>query len=81
MRLAYERQPEIPGEQRQREGQQDPNQGQPANTIEDSHNGMYLLYYAEGALCVILDRAVFRSGRVFLLWPGKLRQGTRFAML
>ncbi len=73
MRLAYERQPEIPGEQRQREGQQDPNQGQPANTIEGSHNGMYLLYYAEGALCVILDRAVFRSGRVFLLWPGKLR--------
>ncbi len=60
MRLSQERWPAIPGEERQREDQQETGQREPDDDMRGCHNLLYLLCWAEGTLCVILDIAVFR---------------------
>ncbi len=74
MRFSHDRWPEVPGEEYQVEDQQETGQGEPDNDVKGGHILLYLLFWAEGTLCVIIDIAVFRGVRVFLLWPEKLWQ-------
>jgi hypothetical protein len=75
VRLAHERWPEVPGKERQVEGEHDTYKGEPDKDKEGGHSLLYLLYWAEGTLCGIIDIAVFRGVRVFLLWREILLQG------
>jgi hypothetical protein len=68
VQLPYERWPEIPGEERQIEGQQETGQGEPNDDMESGHILLYLLWWAESTLCAIIDIAVFRGVRVSQLW-------------
>lgn len=74
VRFSQERWPEVQGEECQVEGQQETGQGEPDKDVKGGHILLYLLFWAEGTLCVIIGTAVFRGVRVFLLWPEKLEQ-------
>jgi hypothetical protein len=64
VRLSQERWPETPGEASQVEYQQETNQDEPDDDMRSGHTLLYPLIWAEGTLCVILDRAVFRRVRI-----------------
>ena len=74
VRFSHERWPEVPGEKCQVEGLQETSRVEPDNDVKGGHILFNLLFWAEGTLCVIIDIAVFRRVRVFLLWPEKLEQ-------